>query len=69
MFDLKLNGYPVVFTLRYVTEPGEGWKGSQYVGSYKTLEELNEALAGAKEDCPPYWQLEVDLADMSELDE
>lgn len=57
--NLEMNGYPVIFSLRLVTEPGEGWKGTQYIGSYKTLAELNAAVNELK--VPLYWMIEIDL--------
>lgn len=63
---ITYNGHPVVFSLSYVTEPGEGWKGSYLVGSYDTLEELNAALPRAILDCPVYWELKIDFQDKEE---
>lgn len=58
---LELNGHPVVFTLWLVTEPGEGWKGSEYIGSYETLDELNKAINSTEKR--DYWEFKVDLHD------
>lgn len=33
---MVLNGHAVVLSVHYVTEPGEGWKGSRFVGSMQT---------------------------------
>lgn len=59
MTGLTYNGYPVVFELSMVTEPGEGWKGSRQLAVCKTVEELSAAIA--KAEVPEYWQLEVKL--------
>lgn len=60
--EITCNGYPVIFSLRLVTEPGEGWKGSQFIGSYDNLKDLNRAIAIT--DVPLYWVLEIDFEDV-----
>ena len=61
MFDLKLNGYPVVFEVRLETEPGEGWKGSSSIAVCNDLTELNKVIQETV--VPEYWVLVVDLQD------
>lgn len=58
-FDLRLNGHKVGFTLSIVTEPGEGWKGEQFIGHYDSLKLLNRALNEL--NVPEYWQIKIDL--------
>lgn len=53
MFDLKLNGKPVVFVLAIQTEPGEGWRGHKMIGEYDNLDSLNLAIGLL--DVPLYW--------------
>jgi len=59
--EITCNGHPVIFSLRVVTEPGEGWKGSRFIGSYDNLKDLNRAIAMT--DVPLYWVLEIDFED------
>lgn len=61
MNQLVHNGVEVVFTLSVVTEPGEGWRGSRYIGSYDNLTNLNNAINST--EVPLYWELQVDLND------
>lgn len=59
--SLKLNGVPVVFEVRLVTEPGEGWKGMRSIATCETIEEVNAVLLTL--DVPEYWQVEIQLQD------
>ena len=61
MFDLRLNGQPVVFEVRVETEPGEGWKSSRSIGVARNLDQLNDLLWEADPDL--YWRTVVDLQD------
>lgn len=60
---IRVNGYPVVMSLRMVTEPGEGWKGSTSIGEYRCTKDLNAAIAEHKDNVPIGWMLEVDFQD------
>lgn len=60
---MVLNGHAVVLSVHYVTEPGEGWKGSRFVGEYANLEELNKALPDIIQDKPDYWNIEINFQD------
>lgn len=60
---LTYNGYPVVFELSMVTEPGEGWKGSRQLAVCKTVEELTAAINDHMDEVPDFWLLEVQLQD------
>lgn len=62
---IVVNGVNVVMSLELVTEPGEGWIGSQYLGeAYRTTEELNKAINNAiAEGIPVGWMLKVDFQD------
>lgn len=59
--DIKVNGYPVVMSVHLVTEPGEGCKGSRYIATCYTMEELNQVLR--ETTVPEYWCIEVDFQD------
>jgi len=61
--DIRVNGYPVVMSLMMVTEPGEGWKGSTFIGEYRCTKDLNAAIAEHKDNVPIGWMLEVDFQD------
>lgn len=61
--DIRVNGYPVVMSLSIVTEPGEGWKGSTFIGEYRCTKDLNAAIAEHKDRVPVGWMLEVDFQD------
>lgn len=61
--EIRVNGYPVVMSLMLVTEPGEGWKGSTFIGEYRSTSELNAAIAEHKDKVPIGWMLEVDFQD------
>lgn len=61
MFDLRLNGVPVVFEVREETEPCEGWKGSRSIGVARNLEQLNDLLWQSDPDL--YWRTVVDIQD------
>lgn len=59
MFDLQLNGYPVVFEVRLETEPGEGWKGMRSIAVCENLEQLNKVIY--ETTVPDYWRLVIEL--------
>ena len=59
--SIVANGVPVVISLALVTEPGEGWQGRQFIGSYTNMKDLNAAINST--EVPLYWQLEVDFQD------
>lgn len=59
--NIEVNGYPIIMSLRLVTEPGEGWQCSRYIGSYETIDELNKAINDL--DVPMYWQIKIDFED------
>ena len=62
--NIEVNGFPVDFVLRFVTEPDEsGWKGSQYVGTYESTDALNDAINMCKNNCPVGWELEISFVD------
>lgn len=61
MYDLKLNGWPVVFEVRLVTEPGEGWRGQRQVAVCETIQEVNKVLQNL--EIPPYWMVDIELQD------
>lgn len=60
-YDLKLNGWPVVFEVRLVTEQGEGWRGQQQVAVCETIQEVNKVLQTL--EVPPYWMVDIELQD------
>ena len=62
--NIEVNGFPVDFVLEFVTEPGEGWKGSQYVGLYENTDALNKAINLCKNNCPVGWELKISFVDM-----
>lgn len=55
------NLVPVVLSLSLVTEPGEGWKGERFIGTFESIEELNKAINAV--EIPLYWELKVDIQD------
>lgn len=59
--NIKVNGYPVVMSLRIVNEPGEGWQASEFIGAYDNMKDLNEAIN--KLEVPLYWQIQIDFED------
>lgn len=61
--DIKVNGYPINFLLELVTEPGEGWVGSQLLGCYESTDALNQAINHWKDKCPVGWGLEVSFTE------
>lgn len=63
MSNIKYNDVPVFFRLQFVTEPGEGWKGSEFLGVYGTIEDLNLAISDYKDKIPEYWQFKIDFVD------
>lgn len=59
-----VDGYPVVFSVELVTEPGEGWKGSRFIGGpFRTLDEVNCCINEHREKVPVGWMLKVDFQD------
>lgn len=62
--DIVVNGLPALFTLELVTELGEGWKGSQYIGEFANLEDLNKAINAI--EVPLYWELKISFGDVDE---
>lgn len=63
MSDIKHNNIPVHFRLEFVTEHGEGWVGSEFLGIYGTIEDLNLAINEYKDKIPDYWQLKINFVD------
>lgn len=61
--EIKVNDCPVDFVLEFVTEPGEGWKGTQFLGWYQNTETLNQAINHWKGKCPLGWELKVSFMD------
>lgn len=61
--NIEVNGFPVDFVLEFVTEHGEGWKGSQYVGLYESTDALNEAINVCENSCPVGWELKISFVD------
>lgn len=61
MFDLRLNGVPVVFSVGQETELGESLKGSEHFTTCRTIEELNVAISAYSGHVRPYWRLVVEL--------
>ena len=61
--DIKVNDYPVNFSLEFVTEPGKGWVGSQFLGCYESTDVLNQAINHWKDKCPVGWGLKVSFVD------
>lgn len=59
--NIKVNGYPVVMSLRIVNEPGEGWHTSQFIGTYENMKDLTEAINNL--DVPLYHQIQIDFED------
>lgn len=64
--QMKVDGHPVVIGVQYVTEPGEGWKGTQFVGQYFTIQELNKALPDIIRNKPDFWNIDIDFYDARE---
>lgn len=61
MTDIKVNGRSVVMSLEFKTEPGEGWIGTEYIGVYYNLDDLNEAIHLHKDNVPVGWMLHVEF--------
>jgi len=61
--DIKVNDCPVNFFLEFVTEPGEGWVSSQFLGCYASTDVLNQAINHWKDKCPVGWGLKVSFMD------
>lgn len=59
---MTCNGYPVLISLHLVTEAGEGWRGSELIGSYHSMRELNKAINSLT--VPMYWEIQVDFEDL-----
>lgn len=58
---ITCNGHPVVMSLSLVTEPWRGWKGREFIGTYYSMKELNDAIN--KLEVPLYWMIEIEFED------
>lgn len=61
---INLNDCPVVIAANYVTGDNSGYSGSQYVGSYSSMEELNDDMSKLIAGIPSlHWRLEFSFQD------
>ncbi len=63
MSSIEYNGHPVVIHVSHVTELGEGYKGSRYVATCSSMEELNLILNDPKNKPDQYWQWQISFQD------
>lgn len=61
---ITCNGYPVVISAQYVTGDEFSFFGSQFVGEYSSMKELNKDMPRLIAGIPSiHWRLELDFQD------
>lgn len=61
--EIKVNGYDVVISVEHITEPGEGWQGSEFVAECHSLEEVSRVINDPKNQPDQYWLWKIDFQD------
>lgn len=61
-----VDGHHVEISVEHVTEPAEGGKGSRFLASCGSLEDLTKILNDSKNKPPLYWEWKIEFQDILE---